>query len=155
MTNKIATTEASDLIYSEEIETFSHWENNNDQKAVFRLVDDRKVKGTDKMYGVDCQGTHFLHVEVLPGKKVKIPSLYDQAIRTVNHKTGQIVGGLCPWLTKIGEEDIVIHKSLDYKSAMQDIEVKEMAETLKKEDELRAALAVIEKRKVATPVKKK
>lgn len=137
----------SDLVYTEEVQTFTTWKNNNDQKAIFKLVTDKTLAGSHPKFGADCKAVHFLLVEIEPGKSKRIPTEYDQAIRTVNPKTGQVVGGLCPWLTKVGEEDIVVHKSLDYKAAWQEQEVQEVAQAMKKEQDLRDALAEIEKRK--------
>jgi len=84
-------------------------------------------------------------IEILPGKTVRLPTKYDQAIRWVSSKTGEAVQGLCPWLTKVGEEDIVVHSSLDYKSAMKDQEALDMVAVLKRKQELQDALAQLEK----------
>jgi hypothetical protein len=142
--NKI---DPSDLVFSEKTETFSEWTNNNDQTAVFRLLTHEKRPGNHRQFGPDCQASLFLPVTVEPGQTIKLPSVYDQSIRKVNEKTGQVVGGLCPWLVKTGEEDIIVHRSLDYKAAFLQEEAKELVEGMKKENELREALATLEKHK--------
>jgi hypothetical protein len=144
----------SDYVYSEQTETFSTWKNNNSEKAVFRLLTHLKKPGKHPKFGADCKGSVFLRVEIEPGATKQLPSEYDQAIRAVSPVSGQVVGGLCPWLTKVGEEDVVVHTSLDYKTALMEEEAKLLAASLKKENELRDALAELEKRKLSDKVEK-
>jgi hypothetical protein len=144
----------SDMVYSERTETFSTWKNTNDKKATFRLLTNEKRAGKHPKEGANCKGSVFLRVEIEPGQTRTLPSEYDQAIRKVDQKTGQVVGGLCPWLTKTGEEEIVVHKSLDYKSAFLNEEALNLVKTLAKEEELRNALKVLEDRKAADEAKK-
>lgn len=149
------TPDVSEFVYTEQKETFSTWKNNNDATARFRLLTDKKVVGrpnkNHKESG-DCKVSVFLNVVIEPGATKLIPTEYDDAIRKVSKKTGQVVGGLCPWLTKVGEEDVVIHTSLDYKSAFQEEEARQLVDTMKKENELRAALELIQKRKLAAEI---
>jgi hypothetical protein len=138
----------SEYVYSETQETFSEWKNNNDVKAVFRLLTNEKRVGKNIRYGADCQGSTFRTIVIEPGHTIKLQKEYDQAIRTVSTATGLVVGGLCPWLTKIGEENITVHTSLDYKTAFQEEEAITLMKALKKENELREALKELEKRKL-------
>lgn len=136
--------ELSNFVYSEKTESFSTWKNNNDKPARFNLLTHQKMRGKHRKFGADCKASVFLKIEIQPGETKQLPSEFDQAIRKVSAKTGQIVGGLCPWLTKEGEEDMVVHKSLDYKSAFQEAEAYKAIEAFKKEDELKKALKVLE-----------
>jgi len=138
----------SDYVYTDIVETFSEWKNNNTDTANFKLLMDNKRPGSDSRHGVDCKASVFLPVRLEPGQSIKLPKEYDQAIRKVCPKTGQVVGGLCPWLVKVGEEDIVVHSSLDYKAAFQEQEAMELMKAMKKENELRDALKELEKRKL-------
>lgn len=146
MTNQI---DPSDFVYSEVTETYSTWKNNNKDKATFRLLMHTKRRGVHKQFGADCQGSEFLRVDIEPGQSVKLLKEFDQAIRTVDQKTGLVVGGLCPWLTKEGEENLVVHKSLDYMAAFQEEEAMNYIQAVKKENELKDALKEIEKRKIS------
>lgn len=136
--------ELSNFVYSERTESFSQWKNTNNVVARFKLLTDKKRKGIHKRFGADCQASCFLVVEIQPGQTKSLPSEYDQAIRKVSPKTGQVVGGLCPWLTKIGEEDVVVHKSLDYKNAIETEQAFDMVAALAQEDKLKAALATLQ-----------
>ncbi len=145
----------NDFVYSEQKETFSTWRNDNDKPAVFKLLTDKKVTKNRSKHmnnGEQVQGSIFLPVRVEPGQSIQLPSEYDQAIRTVSPKTNQVVGGLCPWLIKVGEEDLVVHVSLDYKTSIMETEALELAKAMKKENELRSALAELEKRKLSAQI---
>jgi hypothetical protein len=147
----------NDFIYTEKSETYSTWRNDNDRTAVFKLLTDKKItKNSSRRMnnGEPVQGSIFLNVKIEPGESKQLPSEYDQAIRTVSPKTGQVVGGLCPWLVKVGEEDIVVHVSLDYKTSIMETEALELAKSMKKETELRAALAELERRKLSLQIEK-
>ena len=145
----------NDFVYTEKSATYSTWRNDNDKPAVFRLLTDKKItKNNSKRNnnGESVQGSIFLSVRLEPGQTTQLPSEYDQAIRTVSPKTGQVVGGLCPWLIKVGEEDIVVHVSLDYKTSIMESEALALVATMKKENELREALAELEKRKLSAQI---
>src|ERR1022692_583546 len=115
MTNQ--SLDPSDYVYSEQVENYSTWRNDNDKPAVFRLLTHEKRKGVKNGKHEDsnkCQGSVFLRVEIKPGETRQLPTEYDDAIRKVNPKTGMVHGGLCPWLTKVGEDEVLVHQSLDY-----------------------------------------
>lgn len=147
----------SDLVYSEKTATFSQWVNNNNETATFRLLTHEKRKGLPARNNAHidsgkCDASTFLKVVVKPGEKVSLPAEYDQAIRKIDARTGQVVGGLCPWLTKIGEEDVVINKSLDYKTAILHEDALRTVEVMKKEQELRDALQLMEQQREAAKI---
>lgn len=140
----------NDFVYTEKSSTFSTWRNDNDKPAVFKILTDKKVTKNNSRRmnnGEQCQGSIFLNVIIQPGETKQLPSEYDQAIRTVSPRSGQVVGGLCPWLVKVGEEDVVVHISLDYKASMMEAEAMQLVASMKKETELRAALDELERRK--------
>ena len=142
----------SDYVYGDKILTISHWKNNNTVPAKFRLLTHEKRTGRPNSRHQDsakCQASIFLKIELEPGQTIELPSEYDQAIRTLSSRTGEVVGGLCPWLTKIGEENVTLHSSLDYKSAFQHEEALTLVAAMKKEEELNAAMAELTKRKAA------
>ncbi len=157
MTNTpIATMDPSDYVYSDKILTISKWKNNNNVTAKMRLLTHEKKTGRPNGRHQDstkCQASVFLRIELPPGETIELPSEYDQAIRTVSTRTGEVIGGLCPWLTKIGEENVTIHSSLDYKSAFQHEEALTLVAAMKKEEELNAALAELAKRKAVLTAK--
>jgi hypothetical protein len=141
----------SDYVFSETTERYTEWKNNNKEKAVFRLLTHEKRTGRPNARHKDsgrCQASVFLKIEVLPGQTIKLKSEFDDAIRKVSKETGQVVGGLCPWLTKVGEEDVTVHSSLDYKLAIQEEQAHHMLDAMKKENDLREALKEIERRKL-------
>ena len=144
----------SNYTYSEKRETFSTWKNNNDKKAVFRLLTHEKRTGKHQKFGADCKASVFLPIVIEPGETRMLPSEYDQAIRFVSPKTGQVSGGLCPWLTKVGEEELIIETSLDYKSAFQNQEALDLVKTLAKEEELKQALKTLEDHKAKLEAQK-
>jgi hypothetical protein len=146
LTNQLQ--DPSDYVYSEKTEQFTTWKNTNDKAASFRLLTHEKRRGKHPKFGADAKGSVFLKIEIAPGESKQLPSEYDQAIRKVCPKTGQIVGGLCPWLTKVGEEKVVIHTSLDYKTAIEGEEARQLVAAMRKENELRDALDELEKRKL-------
>jgi hypothetical protein len=146
----------NELVYSEQTQTFTTWKNNNNVAATFRLLTHEKRKGRQNINhqnNGDCLMSVFLKVVVQPGEQIRLPSEYDSAIRKVSERTGEVVGGLCPWLTKVGEEDIVINKSLDYKIAIMEEQAQNTIDALKKENQLRSALDEIEKAKAALAAK--
>lgn len=52
------------------------------------------------------QPAQYLMVDIPPKRRISLPSEYDQGIQTVRKVEGempQVVGGLCPRLTKIGQ----------------------------------------------------
>jgi hypothetical protein len=148
----LQTDESSEFVYNEVKEAYTTWKNNNDKTARFQLVTDEKKPGSTRPGTLAkpeearrCKMTCILKVELAPGKTLRLPTKYDQAIRWVSPKTGEAVQGLCPWLTKVGQEDIVVHSSLDYKSAMRDQEALDMVAVMKRKNELQEALAQLEK----------
>jgi hypothetical protein len=158
--------DASDFIYQEIKESFSTWKNNEKVTFTFRLLTDEKGKGTKipvknphQVKTSDeekeaCVMSQFLRVTVKPGQEIRLPSKYDQAIRWVSPRTGEVVGGLCPLLTKVGEENLIVSQAFDYKTAIMHEGAMKAVEAMKKENELREALALIEKQKEAMkPVK--
>lgn len=159
--------EQSDFEYTEVKETFSTWKNNSPHTARFTLVTDDKRPGrTNGKTGPlgeratndeisNCKVTTFVKYEIAPGQTKQIASKYDQAIRWVSPKTGEAVQGLCPWLTKVGEEEIVVHSSLDYKQAIQTQQALDLINVLSQEQKLREALAQIEKTKANITIKDK
>ncbi len=159
--------DATDFIYSEVKETFSTWKNNEDVTFNFRLMMDEKAKGTKipvrnasqvLTSGEEkeaCVMSQFLRVQIKPGESIVLPSKYDQAIRWVSPRTNEVVGGICPLLTKVGEEDLVVSSAFDYKVAIMQEEAEIVAKAMEKEDKLRTALELIEKRKANKQVNSK
>jgi hypothetical protein len=95
----------------------------------------------------NCQGTTFLDVVIKPGQSVRLPSEYDMSIRYV--KNDIVLQGLCPWLTKVGEEKVVMHKALDYKQSILEMEVNKELERQESEDRLAKALELVKKKNAA------
>jgi hypothetical protein len=143
-------TEQTQVSYDEYEQTqkekeYSVWQNNTTETATFRLLTHEKRKGTHKEFGGQCQGSVFMKVIIKPGESVKLESEYDNAIRKVSKATGQVESGLCPWLTKVGEEDIVVPDVFDWKAAIMEEEAGKIMKTIKKTNDLRAAAEALKK----------
>jgi hypothetical protein len=96
-----------------------------------------------------------------PGEEKELPSEYDNAIHTLD-KSGMIMGGLAPLLTKVGVSE-PIHPSLDYVAVNDALEMEKLiAETIKKDAYLKAVVLKAEQdasldslKDKIVPVKKK
>jgi hypothetical protein len=89
--------------------------------------------------------TKFLEVVIPPGKTVRLPRKYDQAIRWVSPRTGQACAGLCPWLKKKGEETVVVAKVFDFRAAIAMEEADQMMEKATQAEKLERAAAILRK----------
>jgi hypothetical protein len=87
---------------------FTVWKNNTDKTFSFKIYgEERIIHLTPNQYRPFTEaGKRMSRMTVIiqPGKSVEIDSRYDNAIRTVN-ESGNIVGGLCPHLSKVGEDE--------------------------------------------------
>ena len=141
----------SDYVFSERKELYSEWKNNNDKPAKFKLLTHEKRTGRNTSKhtdGTNCTASVFITIELQPGETKMIPAEYDAAIRRVDNKTNLVVGGLCPWLTKVGEESVTIHSSLDYKSAIAHEAAFNLVKDMKTASELRDALKMLDKKRL-------
>lgn len=77
---------------------------------------------------------------IQPGEGLRLSSVYDDAIRRVDPKTGYIVSGKCPWLLKAGEENIKLHPSLDFKAIIEEQELAREAEKIRKDESYAKAI---------------
>lgn len=126
----------------------STWKNESDKVVKLRLL-------TDARDGKKQQGFKFKHVVIPPGETVELPCEFDRAIRDV--RDGVIVGGQCPWLTKVNDVEFPMHPSLDYKAVAEELELQSLAEKIRKEKALEEAIKVQAERKaeeVVSPKKK-
>lgn len=121
------------------------WRNDNNVVARFNVVTTTPIG----------QGAGYIKdpIEIKPGEEVSLPSIYDPEIRKLD-KRGIIVGGLCPWLTKVGDEDREIEQALDYKSVIESQELEKIAAKLQKEKHLEDAIKLVAKRTAEETVKK-
>lgn len=117
------------------------WVNDSEKNVKFRLLTNRKT-------GKQQSGVEFVDISIAPGKSIELPVEFDSAIRTEDD-TGRVVGGLCPWLKKDGEEKVNLHPSLDYEAVQAEIEIKELAVKLEKERALSEAVKVHAEKTVA------
>lgn len=72
-------------------------------------------------------GQPMIKIEIKPGKEAQIPSIYDNAIRTV--RDGTVVGGHAPLLTPKGQTKIPIHDAIVRAAAAGETERKLIAST--------------------------
>ena len=137
------------------------WRNDTKYIARFRIL-------TSEMSRNPFVGK-FLYIKLKPGESYQLPSKYDDGIRKVDPKTNVIVGGMCPWLTKVDAEEIkpTMSNALDFETQNEVDEIKRLQESMAKRklmemklQELREqaeqteeAMELIEKKSVGRPKK--
>lgn len=128
--------------YSEEEQAYEEttWVNGTHDTVKFRLM-------TDKRTGPKNSGIHFRIVTLHPGDKITLSSEFNSAIRTED-TNGIIVGGLCPFLNKEGEEEVNLHPCLDFKKVVEDIELDALAKKMQKDNSMKDAIKAYSEKKV-------
>src|SRR5271169_2551785 len=107
------------------------WLNDSDKSARFRL----QIKGIGKAE-YSCS---FRMINIPAGGQVKLSSMYDKAIRTENEQ-GEVIGGLCPWLKKQGEDFVNLIACLDYQAIEKELQIKSLASQLRDKQSQQIAL---------------
>lgn len=116
------------------------WVNNTTHTAKFKLMQEKSGRVANSA----AFRTHILK----PGDKVTLSSVFDDAIRTID-KDGIIVGGLCPWLEKEGEDDVEMHSCLDFETIAEELELQKIAIKNTKAKALEAAVKIMAEQKAA------
>jgi hypothetical protein len=129
-----------DLELDEEEYHETVWVNNTVYTAKFKLMQEK----TGKAAYSSAFRTHVLK----PGDKLTLSSVFDDAIRTVD-KNGMVVGGLCPWLEKEGEDDVEIHSCLDFESIAEELELQKIAVQNTKSKALEEAVKIMAEKKAS------
>jgi hypothetical protein len=118
------------------------WVNDTIHTAKFRL----QVKESGKL----PYSSKFRTITLKPGDKITLSSDYDDGIRTEN-KSGTVIGGLCPWLKKQGEDFIDIAECLNFEAVADKIELEQLADKIRVDESLKAAVIVQQELKVNPP----
>jgi hypothetical protein len=109
------------------------WRNDTTETARFRI----QYEGSGKA----LHSALWYSVTIKPGETQALPAELDQGIRTV--RRGQIVGGICPWLTRVDETDAPdLHPALDWKAVVEQQELEDLAAKIKRERDLVEAIPV-------------
>jgi hypothetical protein len=87
--------------------------------------------------------------KLLPGEEIELSSKYDQAIQRISKEGDVIVGGLCPWLTKVGSDKLPLDPSLDFEAVKEKIELEDLAKKLVAQKSLEEAISYKAKVKTA------
>jgi len=131
-----------DKVFEQQKDQFkeSTWINNTQHTARFMLMLDNT---NTKTY---CGGVRA--IKIAPGESIVLQSVYDRAIRTLS-ETGEVVGGLCPWLEKL-EDDYKpeLAKCLDFESVIEEEAAKKLAEKLQKDTAMAEARKVLAAKKL-------
>jgi hypothetical protein len=127
----------------EEFVQYEHsWRNDNDVEARFEVF--------------NHVGKRF-QVIIKPGETRKLPAEFDAAIHQKDER-GIVVGGLCPWLTRLDEEakpvDRKLHAALDYKTDVENEDLDALERQINERERRLALKAKLDDRgKTAAKVK--
>ena len=103
----------------------STWVNNTNDTFKFELMTGESFEKGAAYYRES--------VEIKPGESVELQSHFDNSIRVIDNKNGRIVAGLCPMLTKVGEENVEVEPCLDYRVIVEEQKLAALAAKIEKE----------------------
>ena len=116
------------------------WVNDTKYTATFRLMQFKHGKAPNS--------ASFKKYVIAPGETKLIDSQFDSAIRTED-KYGRVIGGLCPWLKKQGEDEVEMEDCLNFEAVADKMAIQKLAEELKQSKALEEAIKVHAEQKVA------
>lgn len=125
-------------------DSMTTWINKTKYTANFKLI------GVHSANNIDGE-THcgeINEVTLAPGEKVDIFSVFDNAIRTIDKNSGLVVGGLCPWLDKVKEDDKPeMHSCLDFETIMDEDRISKLSRKLIKDRSDAEAIKILNEEK--------
>ncbi len=130
-----------DATEQEAVYKLTTWVNDTQETARFQLM---QVEAGKIQYSAK-----FRKIVIKPGQKLALESRFDDAIRTMER--GRVVGGLCPWLKKEGEDEVEMEDCLDYKTVAETLEVLDLSLKLQKRKGLEEAIKIHSERKAQEP----
>ena len=127
----------NEKLFKKNAETYKEttWVNNTKYTAEFMLMTNELEDGRNPHVG-SCRP-----VRLAPGESIKLRSLYDHAIRSIDPNTGKVCGGLCPWLDTVEDEQPEMESSLDFEAAIQMARIKEMQDKIAKQTAMKLAMS--------------
>ncbi len=133
--------------------TFTTWKNETQNTAVLKLQDleedynyvskKNPAKGTMEKKPTRKTGNgKWITRTIKPGESVQLPRHFDNAIQTLDLSedpitgkivgSGTVIGGACPWLTKVGDEDRVVADFLDWETDVAVQEIEKMSKAIER-----------------------
>lgn len=118
---------------NEDTQSDTVWVNNTTHTAKFKIMLEKAGRAPNS--------AAFRAITLSPGQSIKLDSVHDHSIRTED-AYGKVVGGLCPWLSKDGEDEVEMEPCLDFEAVANQLELEKLAVKVQKDKALEEAIKI-------------